>query len=207
MTCQLDFGEVALANGLEEAVVSNMWVLIGCGVATPRKTLTAAGLCGRCWGISGAIHWHVLEERGQGKMRHVVHSVVQAQPMYTCTRETQEKSHQPYLITHICKGLFMKDLCEIPCQNTYDTHATCHVWNKGTERWTAAICMHLHEQLPKTGSAYSSTIVTLRDRNTDQGKDWVPVALCTLQGSDEYESQTDRFCSPGVSDQNSLMLL
>lgn len=64
MSCQLDFGEIALADGFEEAVVADVGVLLGGGegVAASRQAVATRRLCGRGRWFHKAVHRGVLEE-------------------------------------------------------------------------------------------------------------------------------------------------
>lgn len=65
--CQLHFGEISLANGLEEAVIANMGVLL-CGgerVAASRQAVATRRLCRGHRGFHKAVHRGVLEKRAQ----------------------------------------------------------------------------------------------------------------------------------------------
>lgn len=64
MSCQLHLGEIPLPNGLEEAVIANMGVLL-CGgerVAASRQAVAARRLCRGDWGFNKAVHRRVLQE-------------------------------------------------------------------------------------------------------------------------------------------------
>lgn len=58
MPCQLDFGEVALADGFEEAVVADVGVLLrgGEGVAASWQAVAARRLRGRDRRFHKAVH-------------------------------------------------------------------------------------------------------------------------------------------------------
>lgn len=64
MSCQLHFGEIALADGLEEAVVADVGVLLrgGEGVAASRQAVATRRLCGRDRRFHEAVHRGVLQE-------------------------------------------------------------------------------------------------------------------------------------------------
>lgn len=61
--CQLHFGKVALADGLEEAVVADVGMLLrgGEGVAASWQAVATRRLCGRDWRFHKAVHRGVLE--------------------------------------------------------------------------------------------------------------------------------------------------
>lgn len=62
---QLHFGEISLADGLEEAVIANMGVLLcgGEGVAASRQAVATRRLCRGHRGFHKAVHRGVLEKR------------------------------------------------------------------------------------------------------------------------------------------------
>lgn len=64
VSCQLHFGEIALADGFEEAVVADVGVLLrgGEGVAASRQAVATRRLCGRDRRLHKAVHRGVLEE-------------------------------------------------------------------------------------------------------------------------------------------------
>lgn len=65
VSCQLHFGEISLADGLEEAVIADMGVLL-CGgerVAASRQAVATRRLCRRHRGFRKAVHRGVLEKR------------------------------------------------------------------------------------------------------------------------------------------------
>lgn len=64
MSCQLDLGKIPLADGLEEAVVADVGVIL-CGgerVAASRQAVATCRLCRRDRGVNEAIHRRVLQE-------------------------------------------------------------------------------------------------------------------------------------------------
>ena len=67
MPCQLDLGEVPLANGLEEPVVADVGVLLGGGqgVSASRQAVAAGRLGGRDGRLHEAVHRRVLRGERQ----------------------------------------------------------------------------------------------------------------------------------------------
>lgn len=63
MSCQLHFGKIPLPNGLEEAVIADVRVLL-CGgerVAASWQAVTTRGLCWGGLGFNKAVHRRVLQ--------------------------------------------------------------------------------------------------------------------------------------------------
>lgn len=72
MSCQLHFGKIPLPNGLEEAVIANVRVLL-CGgerVAASWQAVTTRGLCWGGLGFNKAVHRRVLQGKKSGDQQH-----------------------------------------------------------------------------------------------------------------------------------------
>lgn len=73
MSCQFNLGEIPLPNGLEEAVITNVGVLLCRGerIATSWQAVAACRLCWGNWGFNKAIHRRVLQKRHMsGNQKH-----------------------------------------------------------------------------------------------------------------------------------------
>ena len=69
MPCQLHLGEIPLPNGLEEAVVADVGVLLrgGEGVAASRQAVATRRLCRGDRGFNEAVHRRVLRGKTQSR--------------------------------------------------------------------------------------------------------------------------------------------
>lgn len=73
MSCQLHLGEIPLPNGLEEAIIANVGVLLRGGerVATSRQAVATCRFCRGNWGFNKAIHRRVLQKsHTSGNQQH-----------------------------------------------------------------------------------------------------------------------------------------
>ena len=73
MSCQLHLGKIPLPNGLEEAVIANMRMLLRGGerVATSWKAVSTCRLCRGDWGFNKAVHrWMLQKSQTSGHQQH-----------------------------------------------------------------------------------------------------------------------------------------
>lgn len=80
MSCQLHLGEISLPNGLEEAVIANVGMLL-CGgerVATSRQAVATCRLCRGDRGFNKAVHRWMLQKSQTSRNQRHPHSLTGA---------------------------------------------------------------------------------------------------------------------------------